>query len=147
MVPGCSGTTAIAIYAAVIGTLGLAWQVYSWRRANSTKVRVKLADAFIPGITEHAAMITAINQSSHMVKVTSVGFIAQDGSKRDVLLTTQSFGATLPGPVEPRDSGMAWLDIDEAARAGIDIYRPLVGWVRTSDDQRFESKPAPLLRR
>lgn len=58
-----SGTTAIAIYAAVIGTLGLAWQIYSWRRAQLTNVRVTLSNAFIPGITEHAAMITAVNES------------------------------------------------------------------------------------
>jgi len=64
-----SGTTAIAVYAAVIGTAGLAWQIYSWRRANSTTIRVKLSNAFIPGVTEHAAMITAMNQSNHTVKV------------------------------------------------------------------------------
>src|SRR4029077_11767714 len=105
------------------------------------------SNAFIPGVTEHAAMITAINQSNHAVKVTSAGFITQDGSKQDVLLMAPPFGATLPGAIEPRDSGMTWLDVEEATRIGLDIYRPLVGWVRTSDDQRFESKPEPLLRR
>jgi hypothetical protein len=55
-----SGTTAIAVYAAVIGKAGLAWQIYSWRRANSTTIRVKLSNAFISGVTEHAAMIPAI---------------------------------------------------------------------------------------
>jgi hypothetical protein len=142
-----SGTTAIAIYAAVIGTLGLAWQVYSWRRANSTTIRVKLSNGFMPGVADHAAMITAINQSNHVVKVSSAGFITQDGSKQDVVLMAAPFGATLPGPIEPRDSGMTWLDVEEAMRIGLDIYRPLVGWVRTSEDQRFESKPAALLRR
>ena len=92
-------------------------------------------------------MITAINQSNHAVKVTSAGYITQDGSKQDVLLMAPPFGATLPGAIEPRDSGMTWLDVEEATRIGLDIYRPLVAWVRTSDDQRFESKPEPLLRR
>ena len=39
--------------------------IYSWRRANSTTIRVKLSNAFIPGVTEHAAMITAMNQQPH----------------------------------------------------------------------------------
>lgn len=56
-------------------------------------------------------------------------------------------GESSEADVEPRDSGMTWLDVEEATRLGLDIFRPLVGWVRTSDDQRFESKPAPLMRR
>jgi hypothetical protein len=142
-----SGTTAIAIYAAVIATAGLAWQIYSWRRSQPTRIRVTVTNAVIPPNGNHAAMITAVNQSDHLVKVTSVGFITQDGSKRDVLLMQPPFGATLPGPVAQRDSGVSWLEVQDCLTAGLDVYRPLVGWVRTSEGQRYESKPTTLMRR
>jgi hypothetical protein len=141
-----SGTAAIAIYAAIIATAGLGWQIYIWRRTHTSQVQVKLTNAFLTPSGEHVAMISAVNRSNHAVHVDSVGLLMQDGSKRDYVLFGPPMGATLPGTVNPRDSGKAWFSVVEMTQNGLDVYRPLTAWVNTAEGDRFSSPEVTLMR-
>jgi hypothetical protein len=76
---------------AVIGACatagGLGWRVYTWRHGRATRIAVRISNALPtygpnnePG--EWSFQIQAINNSDHVVRVTSVGLTLPDG--RDV---------------------------------------------------------------
>ena len=140
-------TTAIAIYAAILSTGGLGWQVYTWIRAHGTRVRVEVTNAFLP-FTDHVsyvAMITVTNLGEHAIRVTSAGFDFQDSSGRTVVLANAPPGSSLPGVVQPHDSGMTWLEETQFASGGIDVYRPLVAWAKLATGETFKSRPTTLM--
>jgi hypothetical protein len=141
-------TTAIAIYAAVVATAGVAWQVYTWLRLHGTRVRVTVSNAFLtfPDHLPQVAMITVRNLGGHPIRVTSAGFDFQDGSGRTVVLTQPPPGASLPGIVQPRDSAETWVEEQHFTSSGIDVFRPLVAWARLATGETFKSKPTTLMR-
>jgi hypothetical protein len=139
-------TALVAIYAAVIATAGLGWQIYAWGRTRRTQMNVSINNAVfgLPMGVLGGVTIEATNRSDHEVRVTSAGFDLQDGSGRKVVIVRQMPGSSIPGNVPPHDSGMTWIEEDEARHAGLDIYKPLVGWVSTSTGESFKSKPMTL---
>jgi hypothetical protein len=141
-----SGTTALALYAALIGTAGLGWQVFTWARAHRTQVSVEAKNAVfgLPQGTVGGITVEAINRSSHTVRVTGIGFNMNDGTNRVVQIVYPGAGSSLPGSIAPHDSGMGWMSEVDVRDAGIDIYKPLVAWVRTSAGEQFNSKPVTL---
>jgi hypothetical protein len=86
--------------------------------------------------------ITGINSSDRPVRFTSAGFERSDG--KQIVITQQPYGADLIRVVPPQDSGKTWMDCDSLSAAGLDIYGPVVGWVRTATDDLFKSEPKVL---
>jgi len=138
----------VAIYAAVVSTIALGWQIQKERRARRPQVEVKVSYALLGypsrGPAE-VAHIEARNRGDLPVRVNSAGFNLQDGSGNALAITWQPPGATLPGVVGPRDAGFTYLLEDELGP--LDLYRPLVGWVSLSTGERIHSKPHTMLRR
>ena len=138
----------VAIYAALVSTVALGWQILKERRARRPQVEVQIRYSLIgypgPGAAE-AAHIEARNRADMPVRVTGAGFNAQDGSEYVAFITHQPPGATLPGMIGPRDSGFTYLLKDELGP--LDPFRPLVGFVSLSTGERILSQPTTLLRR
>jgi len=138
----------VAIYAAVVSTIALGWQIRKERRARRPQVEVKVSYALLGypsrGPAE-VAHIEARNRGDLPVRVNSAGFNLQDGSGNALAITRQPPGATLPGVIGPRDAGFTYLLEDELGP--LDLYRPLVGWVSLSTGERIHSKPHTMLRR
>jgi hypothetical protein len=138
----------VAIYAAVVSTVALGWQILKERRARRPQVEVKVSYALLGYPSREpaeAAEIEARNRGDHPIRVTSAGFNLQDDSGRTVVITWQPPGATLPAVVGSRDSGMTYLLREELGP--LDVFRPLVGWVSLSTGERFHSRPRTLMRR
>jgi len=139
----------VAIYAATASTVALGWQVFTWRRSRSTRVKVEARMAMVGGPSpETIVAVTAVNRSEHPVRVDSAGLMLQDGSRRDLpVMHLPAHDRGLPGTVAPRDSATAHLHIQSVEAAGIDVYRPITAFVWLSTGERVESKPTQLMRR
>ena len=139
---------AIAVYAAIVATGGLAWNIYSWRAARVSRVEVLVQFAFLPepGVDVHeGVVITAINRGDRPVRVDGAGLDLQDGSGRTLAVMQPPHGATLPGVVEPGQSGMTYLLRPPVEQSGIDLTRPLAGWVRLATGELLRSKRRALI--
>jgi hypothetical protein len=86
----------------------LAWRIYSWRRARQTRLEVRfgrvpgtLDDGFIP------VGIEVVNHSDFAARVQDVQLIISvDDDPEPLIMGLRSDGrATIPGTVEPHDSG------------------------------------------
>jgi hypothetical protein len=92
---------------------------------------------------EWVGQVTATNRDLRPVKVNSV-WIAQgaSGDGRRLVATHRMLGATLPGVIEGRESGLAWFDLEAAQSQGFAIYNAaLAGCVATAAGEEFRSKP------
>lgn len=143
-------TAIVAVYAALVATAGLGWQIYSWHDRRSQKIEVSVQYAMIgmtDGSTVDAVAIVATNRSEHNVRVSGVGLDLQDGSGREMHVVHPVPGSDLPGTVGSRDSGQMLILESEVTDAGIDIYDPVTGWVRLSTGEKVRSKASPLMSR
>jgi hypothetical protein len=141
--------TALAIYAGVVATIGVGWQVYSWRRDRTTRLRVELE----PGAVENigggwrpVAAITLVNKSQHASRVTQVGFEPQSGRGILAVFPSQLIAGagSIPATIEPHDSTTVMLPIELLEGSEVDTHRPLVAWARAGDGTRARSRPATL---
>jgi hypothetical protein len=142
-----SNTTIIAIYAALIATASVAWQIYVWRHRQKTHVEVVVRMALsspAPGVTQYALTVTAINRSEHAVRVTGVGVDLPNGLQYHQLESGQG-DASLPGPIPSHDSAFAMLMREDVEREGLDVYEPITGWVRLSTGKIVTSSPTQVL--
>ena len=143
-----NATDYIAIYAAVVATGGLGWEIRKARQARRPQVEVVVSFAvlgYLRGEPTNSAHIEVRNRGDIPVRVTSVGFEVQDQSDRIAAIHWQQPGATLPGVIGPRDSGFTYLLEHELG--SLDLYRPLVAWASLSTGERIHSKPVTLLKR
>jgi hypothetical protein len=121
-------TDVIAGYAAVVATAALGWEIRKARQASRPQVEVDVTNAMLgypSGGAQWSAHIQASNHGDLPVRVAAAGFKVQDGSGMNAVIHWQQPGATIPGVVEPRDSGFTYLLEGELGR--LDLYRPLVG--------------------
>ena len=142
-----TATAIVAIYAALVATGSLGWQVYFWWHRRQARVEVSAAVGIAAtGLgTAEVVTVTAVNRSEFPVNVKSVGFDTQDGSGRTLALLHPNPGSTLPGRIEPQDSGMAVSPKNQLEDNGLDLTKPVTAWVRLSTDDLVRSKPPPLL--
>jgi hypothetical protein len=109
----------VAIYAAVVSTIALGWQIQKERRARRPQVEVQVSYALLGYPNRdpaEAVEITARNRGDLPVRVNSAGFDLQDRSGNALAITWQPPGATLPGAIGPRDSGFTYLLREELGR-------------------------------
>jgi hypothetical protein len=139
-------TIIIAAYAAVIATLGVAWQIYSWYRTHKTKVRVRIALGYMTLPRMPVVTVSAHNDNDHPIRVTGWGIEANDGSGRQLFALQPIQGSTLPGPVAAHDCGDGYQDWNELRTLPqIDFTRPVVAFANLATGERFRSKPTRLL--
>lgn len=142
-----STTAVVAVYAALIATAGLLWQIYTWTTQHRTRVRVLKRYGFImlgggPGTS--VLSVEAINRSAHPVHIASVGFMTAD-RKQTLMIMQPMPGASLPGPLAPRTSGSAFSPLDDFEQDGYDTDG-LVAYVRLQTGDVICSKRAPRLK-
>lgn len=136
----------IAIYAAIVSTVALGWQILKERRARRPQVEVTISYALMnipPRGAVEAVHVEARNRGDHPVRATSAGFKVQDGSGNVAAIVHQQPAATIPGVIQPRDSAFTYLLENELGP--LDPTRLLVGWVSLSTGERFYSKERRLV--
>lgn len=138
-------TIFIAAYAAVISTVAVAWQIYSWHRMHKTKIRVQMVNAYMTFPGKRVIAVEARNDNDHAIRVTSWGLETNDGSGQQLVIVQPLSGSTLPGPIPPHDSGSGYHDWDDLVGSPrIDFKRPVVAFVNLATGERFRSKPTTL---
>lgn len=141
-------TLVIAIYGALLASLGFVWQVFTWWRSSGTRITVTVRGGIVgtPGVhADEVVLITAINDSGHEMRLDSAGVELQDGSGSKLFVTMPPNGATIPGLVAPHSSAKTWIEKADADRAGIDVFQPLRGFVYAANGKQYRSKPTTLM--
>jgi hypothetical protein len=137
----------IAIYAAVVGTASLGWQIMRSRRADRPGVTVNVENAMI-GFTDGNATWTvcvkAINGGEQPVGVNGAGLDLQDGSGRTFVLGRLQPLDSIPGTVQPRHEVSAYFPVDVLQQNGFDLTRPIVGFVNLATGDVVRSTPSTL---
>lgn len=150
-------TSAVALYAAIVATGGLSWQVYSYRRSeriradeSATKVDVSVHMG-IAGTEPPLEVITVkvVNRSRHAIKLTGVTFWHQDKPGFEFVSFAFAFSHGLPQMIESHDAGEVMFDSAKlrSGKERLDVYRPVTAIARLSTGDVFESTPIQLLRR
>jgi hypothetical protein len=134
----------IAIYAAVVSTVALGWQIQKERRARRPQVEVRAYMGLLsfPTGMRPALQIEARNRSDHPTRVASAGFHVQDNSGDVLAIFSDQPGATIPGVIPARDSGFTYLLPDQLGK--LDPNRPVVAWVSLSTGERINAKPTMI---
>lgn len=148
-----TATAIVAIYAALVATASLAWQVYLWRHRRQTRLKVETELGFVTanvastdvvdGERTEVVLLRAINHSDFPVRITAAGFTANDGVQ--IPLGSPRHGSSLPGRIEPHDSGLALVTPGELEAKGADLDEPMTAWVVLSTGERISAPPRPLL--
>ena len=136
----------MANYAALVGTVSLAWQVLRARRSDRPGITVLLSNemlgaraALVPKVC-----VKAVNGGERPIGVTAAGLELQDGRLYDEMFSRKP-ADTLPGTVQPRHEGNCYFDVDQLEVNGFDLTRPLVGFVNlaTGEPGPVEADHAP----
>jgi hypothetical protein len=141
-------SASIAGYAAIVSTVALGWQIHTYRAARKPGIEVRLAlSALIFDDPLWVVMITAANNGQRPIGVDGGGLLLQDGSGRTMVPTRMQPAQTIPGTVEPGHSVMTYLEKELLERNGIDLTKPLVGFVTLASGTRVTSRPIELMSR
>jgi len=138
-------TTIVAVYAALVATGGLIWQIYIWLQSRKPQVAVEVSIG-LPASPEPEwwIMVKVINRGDYTVNVNSVGFDLQDGSGRSLVLINQPPPATIPGTVAAHDQGFTYIPVSSPNVEILDLYRPLIGWANLATGEHIESTSKTL---
>jgi hypothetical protein len=135
-------TAVVALYAAIVASVALAFQVFSSLRGWQTRVEVDVRrmEMIEPGSKpEPAVVFRLINHSGHPVKVTNVSLAPLKKGGHHVWIS-QPFPLLVPGTFEipARDSFSGW--IRPEVIVDYDPHWKTRALIATSDGGRFESK-------
>jgi hypothetical protein len=134
---------AATIYAAMVATGGLGWQVWTWRQGRrSVVVSLALRMFVLDSGPKWMVGIRVVNHHDHVVQVTSAGLLLPDG--REWVVTHQDRLADLPGPVSAHDSGDLYVSVD-AVEKSFEMREPLKAWATLSTGETVHSRPVRLL--
>ena len=145
MTADVDSTAIVAIYAALVATAGLLWQIYAWWHRRRSHVTVEARAGMLVPQGLEIITISVRNRSEHTVRVTSIDLELQDGSGRHMPVIHQLPGATLPGEIQPHDAGQAFVSLEEAKGIGVDLTEPLTVVVGLATGGFVKSKPERLL--
>ena len=122
---------ALAIYAAVVGSLALAWEVYRWARSRRPDVLVvpgELADRAGRWVTA-----TVVNRGSHPIRLQSWGISRVGEEMVHVHVEPEEV------PIPPSDATTLRLHVHELL--GIEPGQRVEAWVYLTTGDRFASRP------
>jgi hypothetical protein len=140
-----SAALVLAIYAAVIATAGLAWQIISWVQARRTVLRITGGIATVVGVPGHGGILFLdVRSSEHTppVSIDQWGFMIQ--GKKHLVGPAWAKGPDTPYRLEPGMRASWMLDYPEG-RASLasnhpspDHFWDVRPWIRLgSGDERF----------
>ena len=132
----------------LLTAVGVGHQLWKARRRKRPDVEVKISYALLnfPTGAVGAVLLEVLNHSDHPIRVAGVGFDLQDGSGRTLQLAAIPPGATIPGEIAAHDSGQTWIIADsDVGEMPVDLFRPLVGWVRLSTNEKIRAKVRTLM--
>jgi len=71
-----------------------------------------------------AITVTVYNRSQHAIRVTGIAVEKNDGSNQAFAQIVPQVGASIPGVVEPHESGMTWFEKERLlAEGGLNLQR------------------------
>jgi hypothetical protein len=132
----------------LLTAVGVGHQLWKARRRKRPDVEAKISYALLDFSTDAvwAVLLEAINHGDHPVRVVGLGFDVQDGSGCTIQLARIPPGATIPGEIKPHDRGQTWLIADpKAGEVPVDLFRPLVGWVRLAGGEQIKSRSKAMM--
>lgn len=110
------------------------WRYWTWRQEHGTNVRVTIKPGYV-SVAGAVLLVTAYNDSTHAVVITSVAVEMNDGSKNVAIQPMLVPGATMPAEVGPHNSGIAWFGSD-LMQHGFDPRRPVRAYVMLASRER-----------
>ncbi|MGO9960776.1 MAG: hypothetical protein ACLP50_33160 [Solirubrobacteraceae bacterium] len=140
-------TTALAIYAAMVATGGIAWQIYTWRHGRRPHIVVTVEMAYpmtLTGPTPPMIAITAISHTNHPVRATNAGIRADSVPGQTAWGVRPHPLSSIPGVIPPHDSAQSFVDAQSLVNQGVDLHQPLCGAVRLSTGEIALSEPTVL---
>lgn len=136
-------TTLLTVWLVVIARRPSAPVATAERGPEVTVEVSNIFEAYDDGRTGPWAFgIQGINRSDHPIRFTSAGFERADGEQ--IVITQHPYGTNLIRTIPPHDSGQTWMYCDDLAASGLDIFEPIVGWVRTATGDLYKSEPKTL---
>jgi hypothetical protein len=143
---GLSGTLVVAIASVLIASLSLGWQVWSWRRARKTKLRVELTAGVVDASNTGSIICRCTNDSSHdiFIERVSVGDLRELESP--LLWMTASNQADIKEPLRPHQGREYEID-GEAVVETFDPAGSITVTVHTSDDRKHEVRSGDIVER
>lgn len=124
----------VAIYAAVVGSIALSWQIFVEIRRRRTSVLVRVEEGF------KGPRIVVVNRSEHPVRVVAGGLESADGSL-SVGSEKTVLGNHLLGVIPSKDGRFASLYEDDVALTAVAkiMIKPMKAWVQISTGEVFMS--------
>jgi hypothetical protein len=136
-------TAGVAVYAALVATASLGWQVYSWNVARRPKLSVTITEAADdPG----RASIMLKNRGGFAVRWVSAGVVLQNAPVRssdERFIFRFPSNGRLPRSIDPQDSGVLWVGRGSLA-AFVDLGKPVTVFAQTATNDYYFSKPTRL---
>jgi hypothetical protein len=136
--------TVLALYGAALSTALAGARAATWFSARRPRVSVAILldwEEMDGGGGFPLVVVEAVNRGSRAVEVTSMGWETQDGRSGRESIDTPLSRKRLPRTIEP------WQGHREAeiqGGSGIDLHRPVVGWVKLVTGEVFRSRPTTL---
>jgi len=140
-------TTALAIYAAVVATCAISWQVYTWRHGRQIHVVVTVSKAhpiLSDGTVLSMVAIKAVSKTSHPLRATNSAIDAESLPRQTWWAVQPHPLSSIPGVIAPFDSGEAFFDAEKLAEQRIDLKKPIRGGIKLSTDDMIWSEPTVL---
>jgi len=133
-----TATTVIAVYAAVLATAELGWQVFMWWRTTRTRLRV-YTTGDISGSAVTAVRVRVVNESPFEVRIHHV-FLVSRGETEHLWLAEEGEQG-LPLTLPARDRSELSFSMSEG---DLSADEPVIARVWTATGQEFLSTMAPL---
>jgi hypothetical protein len=132
-------TVAVSVYAALVGSAALAWQVVTWRRSRRTIVGVTLSVGWHCQPTKRATVqVRVVNHSDHPITVEQVSIEGVSGSQIPSMVALGGW----QGPTVPALDGLSDGALLAEAEAEIDWSQPVRARALLATGASFLSAPA-----
>lgn len=132
----------LSTYAAIVGTIALAFQIFAWWRSWQTRVVVTLQRMMLATAGQDpkpVVLFRLVNHSPHPVKVTHVGLAPLHKGGKHIFIP-QPLPLAVAGPfeIDARDSAQVY--VEPQRLEDVDPGWKTRAQIATSDDRKFESK-------
>ncbi len=139
----------VAIYAAAIASLAVFWEAYTWRKARQPAINVTVSQGLFSltdgSVSDWNVILEVANRGSQTVNVAQAGFYLQHGPNEPrIFIGAGRPGAGLPGSVAAQNNAFTYTSEGQAVQHGLDLTKPIRGYVRLATGETLKSKPATL---
>ena len=136
----------VGVYAAVVATASVGWQVMSHRKEESVRPELRVSYGIGVGMVPDLVIIKTVNRSTkHSIRVTAAGIGVQDGRDGYLPVLYPLPGYELNVDIGPMDARETAMPVVALAEHGIDLRRPIVARAHLATGEWVYSKPTTLL--